>query len=146
MNRREEIIREAAAAELRWLHGELYYKQQAEPVPALTRYNEIVAEDPDDDMGGPLERLRFFCSLSMPTQDWLDSEPFFDALKQAEPVVERSIGVNALLKMVEPLEGINREQRGYAYRQGWNAAIRQAMDYAQPHQAEPGADSGNASF
>jgi hypothetical protein len=63
-------------------------KQQAEPVSALTRYNEIVAEDPAVDMGGALERLRFFCSLSMPGQDWLDVEPFFDAVEkeQAEPV------------------------------------------------------------
>ena len=26
----------------------------------------------------PLERLRFFCSLAMSGQDWLDVEPFFD--------------------------------------------------------------------
>ena len=31
------------------------------------------AEEPD-----PLERLRFFCSLAMSGQDWLDVEPFFD--------------------------------------------------------------------
>jgi len=61
--------------------------QQAEPVSALTRYTEIVAEDPADDMGGALERLRFFCSLSMPGQDWLDVEPLFDAVEkeQAKP-------------------------------------------------------------
>jgi len=26
----------------------------------------------------PLERLRFFCSLAMNNQDWLDVEPLFD--------------------------------------------------------------------
>ena len=36
-----------------------------------------------DECGGseeesPLERLRFFCSLAMKPQDWLDVEPFFD--------------------------------------------------------------------
>lgn len=42
----------------------------------------------------PLERLRFFCSLAMNGQDWLDVEPFFDALKvgasegQAEPIYQ----------------------------------------------------------
>jgi hypothetical protein len=61
-------------------------KRQAEPVPALTRYNETIAETGDADMGGPLERLRFFCSLAMSGQDWLHCEPFFDALEQAEPV------------------------------------------------------------
>ena len=30
-------------------------------------------EEPD-----PLERLRFFCSLAMCGQDWLDVEQFFD--------------------------------------------------------------------
>ena len=30
------------------------------------------SEEPD-----PLERLRFFCSLAMKNQDWLDVEPFF---------------------------------------------------------------------
>ena len=33
-------------------------------------------EEPD-----PLERLRFFCSLAMKGQDWLDVEPFFDDVK-----------------------------------------------------------------
>src|SRR5690606_7914957 len=28
----------------------------------------------------PIERLRFYCSLAMSGQDWLDAEPFFDAL------------------------------------------------------------------
>jgi hypothetical protein len=62
--------------------------QHANPRAALQYYNETIAETGDSDMGGPLERLRFFCSLSMPGQDWLDVEPFFDALEQeqAEPV------------------------------------------------------------
>jgi hypothetical protein len=30
---------------------------------------------------GPLERLRFFCSLAMNGQDWLDVEPFFAVLQ-----------------------------------------------------------------
>lgn len=41
-----------------------------------------------DEEKDPVERLRFFCSLAMNGQDWLDVEPFFDAIKQqdAEPV------------------------------------------------------------
>lgn len=34
-----------------------------------------------DDAASPLERLRFFCSLAMSGQDWIDVEPFFDALR-----------------------------------------------------------------
>jgi hypothetical protein len=30
-----------------------------------------------DEEVNPVERLRFFCSLSMPAQDWLDVEQFF---------------------------------------------------------------------
>jgi hypothetical protein len=33
-----------------------------------------------------IERLRFFCSLSMSGQDWLDVEPFFNDLIQEKPV------------------------------------------------------------
>jgi len=43
---------------------------------ALSRFNECGGEEEPS----PLERLRFFCSLAMNGQDWLDVEPFFDAL------------------------------------------------------------------
>ena len=67
--------------------------QQAEPVSALTRYNEI-AKDSETYTGHALERLRIFCSLAMTEEDWLDVEPFFDDAEQelakleqqAEPV------------------------------------------------------------
>ena len=36
-------------------------------------------EEPD-----PVERLRFFCSIAMNGQDWLDVEEFFDAIKPPE--------------------------------------------------------------
>ena len=39
---------------------------------ALEQFNACGGnEEPD-----PLERLRFFCSLAMKGQDWLDVEPF----------------------------------------------------------------------
>ena len=37
----------------------------------------------------PLERLRFFCSLAMSGQDWLDVEPFFAALEADSKDAER---------------------------------------------------------
>lgn len=33
--------------------------------------------------GDPIERLRFFCSLAMDGQDWIDVEPFFSAVVTA---------------------------------------------------------------
>lgn len=43
----------------------------------LKKYKELV--DESDDMDA-VERLRFFCSLSMKGKDWLDVEPFFNAV------------------------------------------------------------------
>lgn len=43
---------------------------------SLERFNELMADDKET----PIERLRFFCSLAMNGQDWLDVEQFFDAL------------------------------------------------------------------
>lgn len=44
---------------------------------ALDRFNECEGDKEPD----PLERLRFFCSLAMNGQDWLDVEQFFDAVR-----------------------------------------------------------------
>jgi hypothetical protein len=67
-------------------------EQYPEKGPALSVYNEITATD---DPGSPLERLRFFCSLAMRPQDWLDVAPFFDALAEPEPTVKESLTVDA---------------------------------------------------
>jgi hypothetical protein len=42
---------------------------------ALSRFTDADGFTEDD----PMERLRFFCSLAMNGQDWLDVEPFIDA-------------------------------------------------------------------
>jgi hypothetical protein len=44
------------------------------------------AKEAFDELGGreepdPLKRLRFFCSLAMDGQDWLDLEAFLDDVK-----------------------------------------------------------------
>ena len=44
---------------------------------AKQQYDRFV--DPTEE-SSPIERLRFFCSLAMKGQDWLDVEPFIDAL------------------------------------------------------------------
>jgi hypothetical protein len=55
---------------------------------ALERFNACGAIEETD----PLEQLRFFCSLAMNPEDWLDVEQFFDAVKaehiaKQEPVL-----------------------------------------------------------
>lgn len=42
----------------------------------LEQFNELIGDDKES----PIERLRLFCSIAMNNQDWLDVEPFFDAL------------------------------------------------------------------
>jgi hypothetical protein len=43
---------------------------------SLAEFNELMGDTKES----PIERLRFFCSLAMSSQDWLDVEPFLDAL------------------------------------------------------------------
>ena len=51
----------------------------------------------------------------------------------AQPApIERSIATKTLSEMFLSLDGRDKAQPGYEWRKGWNAAIRQAMDYAQP--------------
>jgi len=47
---------------------------------------ELFQEFGGDEEKDPLERLRFFCSLSMSGQDWIDAEPFFNHLREFENV------------------------------------------------------------
>ena len=82
---REKALR-AVRAELARLNDQhrpaALTTQPAERVPpantAKQCYDEMKqeGEEPDD----PVERLRFFCSLAMRGEDWLDVEPFFDAI------------------------------------------------------------------
>jgi hypothetical protein len=48
---------------------------------ALQRFHDLHADEETD----PVERLRAFCSLAMSGQDWIDVEPFFNALTAAKP-------------------------------------------------------------
>jgi hypothetical protein len=54
------------------------------PTTALQRYQEM-ANDPESGLhdAPPLEQLRFYCSLAMTGQDWVDVEQFFDALPRS---------------------------------------------------------------
>lgn len=50
-----------------------------EGAPAYVRFLACEGDKESD----PLERLRFFCSLAMGKQDWLDVEKFFDDISAA---------------------------------------------------------------
>jgi len=49
---------------------------------AYQKFIEIENEEPSLKNESAFERLRFFCSLSMQSQDWFDSERFFDDLEK----------------------------------------------------------------
>lgn len=56
---------------------------------AKRRYDEIMKDDTEKP--DPIEDLRFYCSIAMSGQDWLDVEPFFDVLiadrkRRGEPI------------------------------------------------------------
>lgn len=68
----------------------------------LPDYREIMDESADD--MNAVERLRFFCSLAMNGQNWLDVEPFFEAI-----VEER----DKLYKSAKALSNL-RELLGYS--------------------------------
>ena len=55
----------------------------------------------------PVEQLRFFCSIAMKPQDWLDVEKLFDGVIEARgaPIAELRAGVEALPIITIP--GVN---------------------------------------
>lgn len=59
----------------------LYAAAPEAPQQSPKRYETALAgfkECHGNEEENPLERLRFFCSLAMDGQDWLDAEQFFD--------------------------------------------------------------------
>lgn len=60
------------------------------------------------------------------------------------PAGEPTVGIHTLERMFRTTEGVEKSQPGYHHAEGWNAALRQAMDYAQPATA-PAAAQGVAS-
>jgi hypothetical protein len=86
---------------------------QPEPTipPAETAKQKYQRLDVDADVPGPLGRLRAFCSFAMNGQDWLDVEPFFDALK-AEPAELRS---KIAAKAMPPLLWLAIQNAGNKY-------------------------------
>jgi hypothetical protein len=71
---------------------------------ALQRYAKFTK---DDDSLSPLEQLRFFCSLAMSGQDWLDVERFFDAL-EGEQSAEAAQGMVMLDRAYNLLDAASK--------------------------------------
>ena len=59
-----------------------------------------------DEEPAPLERLRFFCSLAMNGQDWMDVEPFFDDVQTLLTPNARSEPTAPLLAQVGSTDGL----------------------------------------
>jgi hypothetical protein len=125
-------------------------KEQAEPVSALTRYNEI-AEDVETTCNA-LERLRIFCSLAMTKEDWLDAEPFFDAAEAELTKLDvRLAEIDRLKQQAEPMGGeVERLMSVLEIQDATITALSAAQqakpidwvcdwvwDYVEPQQSEP---------
>lgn len=73
-------------------------KKVARTGTALERYKEFTIDGEDE---SPIERLRFFCAQAMQGDDWLDVEPFFDALTDQTALIVELTKRNA--ELVEAL-------------------------------------------
>lgn len=55
--------------------------QAAQSETALQKFARFKVDETD---GGPVEKLHAFCAFAMNSQDWLDVEPFFDRIREAQ--------------------------------------------------------------
>lgn len=77
----KERIKNMSEEEIRELflkHGYLKKKNET----TLEKFKGFEKDDTSLLNESPLERLRFFCSLCLNSQDWLDIEPFFDDVEK----------------------------------------------------------------
>jgi hypothetical protein len=118
--------------------------------PARQRFDDTGGrEEPD-----PVERLRFFCSLAMNKQDWLDVEAFFDDVL-AERQKNAALAASRLeqepaepAQELKPLNGLTKEE-ALAWARGLRAdspeycSCGDRLKVACPGEWEPGCDLGN---
>ena len=88
---------------------------------AKHKYDRFMQESEEP---SAVERLRFFCSLAMTGQDWLDVEPFFNALEPAHQSSEEigdsgltgsGIDVSGLQPVAYKCEGTDKFGDYYCY-------------------------------
>lgn len=97
--------------------GESILAQEQSPMARSTakqRYDDIIA---GHDNIPPIERLRFFCSLAMNAQDWLDVEQLFDALTTQERANDTPGADAARLDFLDAMNKRKNERHGTLY--GW---------------------------
>jgi hypothetical protein len=66
--------------------------------------------------------------------------PLYTTPPAAQPTQQEPVAVissKQLSAMFQNLKGIDTSQSGYHWRVGWNAALRQAMDYSMPSYTTP---------
>jgi hypothetical protein len=120
-----------------------YYKDDAPVMLALE--TEIFKPEPDaaitrfyacegDKEESPLERLRFFCSLAMNGQDWLDSEQFFDALEDCHKA--RSVLRDAMAALPVKWDEDRMDIIGPNGNDGLHYALRAELAKPEPEHIE----------
>lgn len=62
--------------------GTKLFTAPLEPAPKETALSMYKRFEVEYETADPVERLRAFCSFALDGQDWLDVEPFFDALTE----------------------------------------------------------------
>lgn len=106
---------------------------------ALQRYTENAS---DCSELNALERLRYFCSLAMSGQDWLDVAPFFDAVQADGDPSADSSGTNTIVSdfaefMYRVASQVPFEHAEWAQSKG--AAILEQLKLLVARQSDPNA-------
>ena len=122
-------------------------REQFESVrKAWARFKNELHRSPDAPYPGMSEAFEQHFSQSFADREWrAESATWAAAWKaakrheaQEQPAPsEDSITAGILSGMFLSLDGHDKAQPGYEWRKGWNDAIRQAMDYAQPAPSVP---------
>lgn len=82
-------------------------------IRALDAYN---IDTRDADPGSPIERLRFFCALTMSGQDWRDAEQFFADIEAAPQPAVTAGAVDAL---TQAARDVLAERQRQISAEGW---------------------------
>lgn len=85
----EAYARAAVLADREAHHGTLTARVAHYEKRSLPEYEAAMIGCEEND---PIERLRFFCSIAMNGEDWLDVEPFFDAITARLAELEAALG------------------------------------------------------
>src|SRR5574343_605803 len=105
----------------------------AQAETALEQFNKFASTEPMS----PLEKLRFFLSCALKPQDWLDVEPFLDAL----PIAQGSgVDVEKVMALVEEYRAADNRRDASKFRKEIRALLSAppAASGWQPIETAPG--------